>query len=186
MFPNPPTAPQRLPIFILAGATAFISVIAWKSVNKGHGQTQALKSRQDTLVPRSSDAETKPVPYPPDALPGARDIESPWGGIRVYEWGPETGSKVLLIHGISTPSIALAGVAHRLVERGYRVMLFGRWDRLYDFFFALISVLLISVILAALKLSIPSLRSIHCLTLPYVRPLHSWILFRSLHRCSSL
>lgn len=32
---------------------------------------------------------------------------------------------MLLIHGISTPSIALADLAHKLVSKGCRVMLFG-------------------------------------------------------------
>jgi pimeloyl-ACP methyl ester carboxylesterase len=71
------------------------------------------------------DVET--LPYPPNALPGARDVESPYGSIRVYEWGPEDGEKILLIHGISTPSIALTDLATKLVEKGFRVMLFGRF-----------------------------------------------------------
>lgn len=66
------------------------------------------------------------LPYPADALPGSRDVESPYGSIRVYEWGPEHGEKILLIHGISTPSIALTDLANKLVEKGCRVMLFGR------------------------------------------------------------
>ena len=66
------------------------------------------------------------LPYPPDALPGARDVDSPYGSIRVYEWGPEDGEKILLIHGISTPSIALTDLANKLVGKGCRVMLFGR------------------------------------------------------------
>jgi pimeloyl-ACP methyl ester carboxylesterase len=57
-------------------------------------------------------------------LPGARDVASPYGSIRVYEWGREEGPKVLLVHGITTPCIALGGVAHALVDRGCRVMLF--------------------------------------------------------------
>lgn len=49
--------------------------------------------------------------------------------MRVYEFGPESGRKVLLLHGISTPCIALTGLAHGLVSRGCRVLvldLFGR------------------------------------------------------------
>lgn len=65
------------------------------------------------------------LPYPPDALPGARDVATPYGSVRVYEWGPEAGEGVLLVHGISTPSVALGDLAHELVDRGYRVMLFG-------------------------------------------------------------
>lgn len=44
--------------------------------------------------------------------------------MRVYEWGPEDGHKVLLVHGITTPCIALGAVAHGLVDNGCRVMLF--------------------------------------------------------------
>lgn len=65
------------------------------------------------------------LPYAPDALDGARDVATPFGSIRVYEWGPEDGRKVLLVHGISTPCIALVGLAEGLVAKGCRVMLFG-------------------------------------------------------------
>lgn len=65
------------------------------------------------------------LPYSPDALEGARDVATPFGNIRVYEWGPVEGKKVLLVHGISTPCIALGGLAEELVQRGCRVMLFG-------------------------------------------------------------
>ncbi|KAF3004209.1 hypothetical protein E8E13_006876 [Curvularia kusanoi] len=76
------------------------------------------------------DADT--LPYPADALPGSRDVESPYGSIRVYEWGPEDGEKILLIHGISTPSIALTDLANKLVEKGCRVMLFDLFSRGYS------------------------------------------------------
>ncbi|KXL41663.1 hypothetical protein M433DRAFT_150360 [Acidomyces richmondensis BFW] len=72
------------------------------------------------------------IPYPLDALPGARDIDTPYGNIRVYEWGPEDGRKVLFIHGISTPCIAFAGMARLLAEKGCRVMLFDLFGRGYS------------------------------------------------------
>nr|POF24734.1 serine hydrolase-like protein [Quercus suber] len=76
---------------------------------------------------------TSAVPYPSNALPGARDVETPYGTIRAYEWGPATGRKVLLIHGISTPCIALASMAQHLVEsQGCRVMLFDLFGRGYS------------------------------------------------------
>ncbi len=80
--------------------------------------------RETSLLQLSGD-ELNKLPYPPDALPGARDVDSPYGSIRVYEWGPEDGEKILLIHGISTPSIALSDLAHKLIAKGCRVMLFG-------------------------------------------------------------
>lgn len=70
--------------------------------------------------------------YPPDILPGARDVQTPYGSVHVFEWGPEDGEKVLLMHGIGTPCVALADLATRLVERGYRVMLFDFFGRGYS------------------------------------------------------
>ena len=67
----------------------------------------------------------KPAPYPPDLFPGGRDVETVYGTVRVFEWGPEDGDKVLLVHGIGTPCIALGSMARELVRKGYRVMLFG-------------------------------------------------------------
>lgn len=61
----------------------------------------------ETQIPGLSESEVAKLPYPPDSLPGARDVKSPYGSLRIYEWGPENGRKVLMVHGISTPSIAL-------------------------------------------------------------------------------
>ncbi|KAF2717126.1 alpha/beta-hydrolase [Polychaeton citri CBS 116435] len=72
------------------------------------------------------------IPYPLDALPGSRDVDTPFGNIRVFEWGPETGRKVLFVHGISTPCIAFASMARQLVERGCRVMVFDLFGRGYS------------------------------------------------------
>jgi pimeloyl-ACP methyl ester carboxylesterase len=55
-----------------------------------------------------------------------------YGTIRVYEWGPEDGKKVLLIHGISTPCLSLGKLAHALVKLGCRVILFDLFGRGYS------------------------------------------------------
>lgn len=101
-----------------------------------------IRSPAKTLLPQLTKQEVSQLPLQPDALPGARDVSSPYGSLRVYEWGSSNGRKVLLVHGITTPCIALGkifqlmismvmltltgGVAHRLVEHGCRVMLFGK------------------------------------------------------------
>ncbi|GAB7358329.1 hypothetical protein MBLNU230_g2401t1 [Neophaeotheca triangularis] len=72
-------------------------------------------------------------PYPPTALPGARDIPTPYGSQRAYEFGPETGRKILLIHGISTPCVSLASLAHVLANEYHcRVCLFDLPGRGYS------------------------------------------------------
>ncbi len=50
--------------------------------------------------------------------------------MRVYEFGPETGDKVLMVHGISTSCQTLGPIATQLVARhGCRVMLFDLFGR---------------------------------------------------------
>ncbi|KAI0007467.1 alpha/beta-hydrolase [Xylariaceae sp. FL0662B] len=94
----------------------------------GRGQQRKLF----TPSPLAAAQTEKNLPYPPDALPGARDVATPYGSIRVYEWGPEDGDRVLLVHGISTPAVALGDLAHELVGRGCRVMLFDLFGRGYS------------------------------------------------------
>jgi pimeloyl-ACP methyl ester carboxylesterase len=89
-------------------------------------------SPRTTLLPRLSKSEIASLPYPPDSLPGARDVQTSYGEIRVYEFGPEDGKKVLLVHGISTPCLALGAVAHGLAAKGCRVMLFDLFGRGYS------------------------------------------------------
>ena len=52
-----------------------------------------------------------------------------YGSIRVYEFGPEEGEKILFVHGISTSCITLKRIADALAQRGHRVMLFDLFGR---------------------------------------------------------
>ena len=118
----------RLPaphVYLIAGASlGGLLFLRHVSTSLRADKYSNVLSLKHNIYASIEDVET--LPYPPDALPGARDVESPYGSIRVYEWGPEDGEKILLIHGISTPSIALTDLANKLVEKGCRVMLFGR------------------------------------------------------------
>jgi hypothetical protein len=115
-----------VPLCVSAGAILTIAVISRRiSLTRS---ADVVLSPKDTVLPSLSADEIAALPYPPDAIPGGRDVDTPYGSIRVYEWGPEDGKRVILLHGISTPSIALAGLANRLVKKGCRVMLFGAWS----------------------------------------------------------
>ena len=59
-----------------------------------------------THLPNLTPSEIAALPYPPTVLPGARSVPTPYGTIHVFEFGPEKGEKVLLLHGISTPCVA--------------------------------------------------------------------------------
>ncbi|KAK2610396.1 hypothetical protein N8I77_003830 [Diaporthe amygdali] len=85
-----------------------------------------------TLIPFISAEEAATMAYPPDALPGARDIDTFYGAMRVYEWGPADGEKVLFVHGDATPCLIFSNIAQGLVDAGHRVMLFDLWGRGYS------------------------------------------------------
>ena len=87
--------------------------------------TRTIPSPRDTLLPNLSLEQAAALPYPPDLLPGARDVTTPYGTMRVYEWGPEDGEKVLFIHGDATSAPILSPIARNLVKKGCRIMMFG-------------------------------------------------------------
>ncbi|KAI0386490.1 Alpha/Beta hydrolase protein [Hypomontagnella monticulosa] len=91
-----------------------------------------IQSPLSTLIPFISPEEAAGMAYPPNALPGARDVNTFYGSMRVYEWGPEDGEKVLFVHGDATPSLLFSKIAQGLVDAGHRVMLFDLWGRGYS------------------------------------------------------
>lgn len=114
----------HLPLLAVTGASFTLGLLAGSVFPRNEPLQTVLDSPRSTVLPSISESENRQLPLPSDALPGARDVASPYGSIRVYEWGPEDGPKVLLVHGITTPCISLGGVAHALADRGCRVMLF--------------------------------------------------------------
>lgn len=114
---------------LIACSAAFSLGLLVRGFLLGAKGARTTQSPRKTLLPRLSKSEIAALPYPPDSLPGARDIETPYGTIRAYEFGPEDGRKVLLVHGVSTPCLALGAVAHDLAERGCRVCLFDLFGR---------------------------------------------------------
>ena len=80
--------------------------------------------------PRSNEQKIAPPYAKADYIPGGRDISTPYGNLRVYESGPEDADrKVLLIHGISTPCVSVAGIGENLASKGCRVMLLDLFGR---------------------------------------------------------
>lgn len=114
----------QLPLLAVTGASFTLGLLLRTLLSREEPRGGILPSPRATLLEGLSDEENRKLPLPNDNLPGARDVDSPYGSLRVYEWGREDGPKVLMVHGITTPSIALGGVAHALADRGCRVMLF--------------------------------------------------------------
>lgn len=70
--------------------------------------------------------------YPEDVYPGGAYVSFPLGRTRYWLLGPEDGIKVVLIHGLSVPSLIWKEVAPRLAERGFRVLLYDLYGRGYS------------------------------------------------------
>ena len=132
---SPATAAATATVVTIASLAALHVTISRLSrsdhVNRESGTRKSyIASPLRTQIPNLTPTQIAELPYPPEgALPGGRDVETAYGSIRVYEWGPETGEKVLFVHGISTPCIALGDLGWELVRKGYRVMLFGEFCR---------------------------------------------------------
>jgi hypothetical protein len=124
-----------IPAYLVpVGALSLCLLAAYPSISKRGSpepSDHVVASPLKTLLPNLSEQEIYGLPYPPDLFPGARDVQTPYGSLRVYEWGPENGRKVLFVHGISTPCLSLGLVAEKLAENGYRVMLFGKTKSIY-------------------------------------------------------
>ncbi|KAK3905186.1 Alpha/Beta hydrolase protein [Staphylotrichum tortipilum] len=117
---------------LVVASTAIATAVVLSLLHRYLWPTEPKISRSPlkTLLPTMSADEYHKLEYKPDNFPGARDVETPYGSIRVYEWGPLTGQKVLFVHGISTSCITLTKLANALVEqKGCRVMLFDLFGR---------------------------------------------------------
>ncbi|KND88300.1 hypothetical protein TOPH_07105 [Tolypocladium ophioglossoides CBS 100239] len=99
------------------------------TVTRARARVDAEERQRLTDVKVS--AEDEP-PYPMDVFPGGRQFKTVYGTIQVFEWGPEDGEKVLMMHGLSTPCIALGDMAKEFVNKGYRVMIFDLFGRGYS------------------------------------------------------
>ncbi|KAI1150255.1 Alpha/Beta hydrolase protein [Nemania diffusa] len=113
-------------------ATTVITTLALASLTRfalWPRKPQVIPGALRSSAPGLSKEELAKATYRTDHFPGARDVVTPYGTIRVYEFGPEQGRKVLLVHGISTSCMTLSDIANALVDKGCRVMMFDLFGR---------------------------------------------------------
>ncbi|KAF2643324.1 hypothetical protein P280DRAFT_547493 [Massarina eburnea CBS 473.64] len=53
-----------------------------------------ISSPLKSLIPYISPQDAAIMAYPPNSLPGGRNVMAFYGPMRVYEWGPLDGEKV--------------------------------------------------------------------------------------------
>ncbi|KAG8746990.1 hypothetical protein FRC10_002789 [Ceratobasidium sp. 414] len=69
--------------------------------------------------------------YPPDLLGQAHSVDLPKGRVKYWLSGPEEGKRVVLIHGLSMPSLIWKPVADQLAKTGFRVLVYDLYGRGY-------------------------------------------------------
>ncbi|KAI9849539.1 MAG: hypothetical protein M1837_004159 [Sclerophora amabilis] len=126
--------PFSVTLAVALSATATLVLISRLVLTSTNSKTsrRTIASPRDTLLPYLSRSQALALPYPPDLLPGARDVDTPYGVMRVYEWGPEEGRKVVMVHGDTTPAPLWGPIGKALVERGCRVLVLDLWGRGYS------------------------------------------------------
>ncbi|KAI0682612.1 alpha/beta-hydrolase [Earliella scabrosa] len=70
--------------------------------------------------------------YPDNFYDGGAYVKFPHGAVRHWLIGPENGRRVVLIHGLSVPSIIWKDVAPQLAAKGFRVLLYDLYGRGYS------------------------------------------------------
>ncbi|PLB52465.1 putative alpha/beta hydrolase [Aspergillus steynii IBT 23096] len=120
------------PAPLLAALTAAIFLALYEHLRHFRKTIQHLPEEPKAGVNIDHEQQPTELPYPVHVFPGGRKIRTVYGMIQVFEWGPETGEKVLLVHGLGTPCIALGDMAKEFVRRGNRVMLFDLFGRGYS------------------------------------------------------
>ena len=120
---------SRSPFLFPAIALSALGLSAYLLVNRAPSILPSSIPSPRTLLPSLSQQELAALPYPPNFYPGGRWVNTPHGTTRAYEFGPDSGKKVLLVHGISTPCVIFRDFVWKLVEEGHcRVLLFGKED----------------------------------------------------------
>ncbi|KAL6298206.1 alpha/beta-hydrolase [Sparassis latifolia] len=70
--------------------------------------------------------------YPEDFYEGGAYVQFPNGTVRYWLIGPEDGTRIVLIHGLSIPAFIWRDVAHHLAKNGFRVLLYDLYGRGYS------------------------------------------------------
>ncbi|CCM01946.1 uncharacterized protein FIBRA_04019 [Fibroporia radiculosa] len=70
--------------------------------------------------------------YPENTFPNGAYVQLPHGKTRYWLLGPEGGTKLVLIHGLSTPAITWIEIGPYLASRGFRVLIYDLYGKGYS------------------------------------------------------
>ncbi|KAF9030444.1 alpha/beta-hydrolase [Hymenopellis radicata] len=115
----------------LVPALVATAAIAYPLLKAGMPLTSGPRKHSLADLPADVKSQVDEV-YPEDIFPGGAYVDLPIGRVRYWIFGPETGRKVVFIHGLSVPSFIWKDVAPKFAEAGHRVMLFDLYGRGYS------------------------------------------------------
>ncbi|KAI6166440.1 Alpha/Beta hydrolase protein [Pisolithus thermaeus] len=119
--------PGRLAVSLLAAAAAvFPACLVYLLISFPYPPTPPVVHASLSTVPQAWSV------YSEDFYPGGDYVSFPHGRVRYWLMGPEDGDKVVLIHGLSIPSIVWKNFAPILASHGYRVLLYDLYGRGYS------------------------------------------------------
>ena len=99
--------------------------------NNSNGYSVQVKKGLGSIPPSTETGKIVNEVYPPDMFEGGSDVRLPNGRVKYYLLGPESGQKVILIHGFSTPCLMWRELGPALANAGYRVLMYGKDHRFY-------------------------------------------------------
>lgn len=73
--PLPNWKDSNVPIIVTS--TLAIGIVARLAFQAGRKHDKIFLSPRDTVLPNLTEKEKNELPYPPDLLPGGRDVETP-------------------------------------------------------------------------------------------------------------
>ncbi|PWW80275.1 alpha/beta-hydrolase [Tuber magnatum] len=124
--------PASGPLVIGLTTTTAAAILAFFALRPPAIPPSSVIPSPRELLGDLTDKEKDYLPYPPDVLLGGRWVDTPYGVIRVYEFGPAKGKRVVFVHGISTPCPVARDLLWDLVGRGCRVLTFDLYGRGYS------------------------------------------------------
>ncbi|KAJ2907047.1 hypothetical protein MKZ38_008615 [Zalerion maritima] len=126
---NISTTPSLPMIAATAVATTIATLVVGKKYLYPRRDPVILSPLTAVRLGKIPSAVAEDLEHGPDEFPGARDVNTPYGSIRTYEFGPSSGKKILFIHGISTSAMTLTRLANSFVASNHRVLLFDLFGR---------------------------------------------------------
>ncbi|CAG8538936.1 2298_t:CDS:2 [Ambispora gerdemannii] len=92
-----------------------------------------MHSLREVWEQLTDDDQKNKVPYSPDFYPGGNYIDLlPHGETRYWLFGPETGQKIVFVHGISIPSTIFKEIATYFAKKEFRVLIYDLYGRGYS------------------------------------------------------